>query len=51
MARAPVDPCTGDHANLTPGRWMVLAGTYETRDLARTAARRAQVKFEDARAR
>ncbi len=41
---------TGDHANLTPGRWMVFAGAYETRDLARRAARRAQGKFEGARA-
>ncbi len=41
---------TGDHANLTPGRWMVFSGAYETRDLARRAARRAQSKFEGARA-
>ncbi len=41
---------TGDHANLTPGRWMIFAGAYEMRDLARRAARRAQLKFEDARA-
>jgi curved DNA-binding protein CbpA len=40
---------TSDHANLTPGSWMVIAGLYETRDLTRRAARRAQLKFDDAR--
>jgi curved DNA-binding protein CbpA len=40
---------TSDHANLTPGRWMVFAGRYETRDLSRRAARRAQLKFDGAR--
>ena len=40
---------TSDHANLTPGRWMVFAGLYETRDLSRRAARRAQLKFDHAR--
>jgi hypothetical protein len=39
---------TSEHLNLTPGRWLVFAGLYETCDLARRAARRAQLKFDDA---
>jgi len=39
---------TSEHPNLTRGRWMVFAGLYETRDVTRHAADRAQLKFDEA---
>jgi len=40
---------TSDHPNLTPGRWMVFAGHYESANLAKRAATKAQKKYPGAR--